>query len=390
VQQVAGLSKVVVIDGLDGLYESKDEDKGSHLVTLLASALKDQAVKLFFTSCYEPEISTGYNGCTDGMFNLHRIEEFTASSDVRTFYETRFHQLKASHRFNMTDCPSSTDVDVLTERTGHLFVYAATITKFISHPRFSPVQRLHSLHAAHHDDFQDPDESLALNWLYEQILRSAVTIDGDVNKQLQDRVKTFIETIIVLQYPLPFPSMASLLLNMDKTWSDGDAQSILQSLASVITLPANKTDPVEMVHSSFQNYVTGFENPYLTVSPPYAHMHVAVACLRIMNSSLCQDICCIGNFTDMKAKIDDLPERLDIYVPDALRYSCVYWSFHIWSAPDSPPLIEELRNFCEHHIIHWIEVLSLLGNLNAVYNGLLRASSWCKVSLFYLLIARPA
>jgi predicted ATPase len=71
-QQVRGFSTIVIIDAIDELDRSGEENED--LVALLVSALKNQAVKLVFTSRNEPQISMKLNGLTDETLKLHRME----------------------------------------------------------------------------------------------------------------------------------------------------------------------------------------------------------------------------------------------------------------------------------------------------------------------------
>jgi hypothetical protein len=324
-QPVVGNSTIVVIDALDELDETANET--GDLVALLVSALKEQAVKLVVTSRNEPRISSRLSGFTNDTLKLHRMEQSSVWTDVRTFYETHFRQLKASRRLNVTDWPSSTDLDVLTNRTGYLFVYAATIVKFVSAPRFSPVQRLHSILAAHHEPFQGHVVFYALDLLYTQIIESAVMIEGDTSDHLRNRVKRLIGAIIVLQHPLQLRSIASLLLALDDTCSEDEVRSDLESLASVIPVPDSETDTVEIFHLSFPDYMQDpkrSKDRGLTICSSNAHLDIAIACLRLMNTHLHKDICDISDSSVANTNIADLQAHLDNGVPESLRYACTY------------------------------------------------------------------
>jgi hypothetical protein len=123
----------------------------------------------------------------------------------------------------------------------------------------------------------------------------------------------------------------------------------------------------------------------LIVSSADAHLHIALACLRIMNKRLHRDICDIGNFSVANTEITGIQKRIDECIPESLQYACTYWISHVVLASHIPPLVGELNEFCETHIFHWIEVLSFLRNLGAA-SGLRRALDWCRVSTYYLLI----
>jgi hypothetical protein len=381
-QQIAGFSTVIVIDALDESTEGEEgQDEG--LVPLLVSVLKHQAVKLLITSRDEPRIFNQISRLTDATVKLHRMEHSSVERDVRAFYETRFHEMIRSRRLNLPAWPSSDDLNILTNRTGYLFVYAATIVKFVSAQRYDPVQRLRLILSSHYESLQHHVVFQALDLLYTQILNAAVKVDGATDEQLQRRVKTLVGTIIILQRPLQFQSISTLLLAFDDNFSEVELRNDLESLASVIPIPEDDSDPVKIFHPSFPDYMQDpkrCEDPHLTVSSTDAHLHVAIACLRLMNGRLRKNICDIKDVTVENAEITDLQKRLDDNIPESLQYACTYWISHVVSASPIQPLIRELREFCENHLLHWIEVLSLLESLGSAYHGLPRTLEWCQVS----------
>jgi hypothetical protein len=381
-QQIGGLSFLVVIDALDESDRNQEQEQ-EELISLLVSSLKYQAVKILVTSRDEPRISKMLDGLTDESFKLHRMDQSDVSKDIRAFYETRFQQLIRSRRLKEPNWPSPDDLDILTDRTGFLFIYAATVVNFISAERFSPVKRLHSILASHPESSQHDVDFEDLDKLYTQIVSSAIIVKGSINEHVQSRVKTLIGTIIVLQHPLRFQSIALFMMVFNDTWVEEELRGDLESLASVILMPENEADSVNIFHPSFPDYM---QNPSrckvlnLSVSSGDAHLSVALACLRIMNECLYRDICNIRDFTIENRKISDLPARLNHFVPEWLEYACVHWISHVVSAIVVRPLIEELEKFCKNHIFHWIEVLSLLQNLDAGYHGLPRTLDWSRVS----------
>jgi hypothetical protein len=353
-QQIGGLSFLVVIDALDESDRNQEQEQEG-LISLLVSSLKSQAVKILVTSRDEPRISKMLNGLTDEAFRLHRMDQSDVSKDVRTFYETRFQQLSASRGLNLPGWPSSDDIDVLTDRTGYLFVYAATIVKFVGADRHSPPKRLCSILTSAQGQARSRIVFKALDELYTQIVTSVTMVDEIVDEDVQSRVKTLIGTIIVLQRPLRFQSIASFLTALDDGWDEVELRSDLECLASVIPMPDNEADSVNIFHPSFPDFMqdpSRCKDPNLTVSSSDAHLSVAIASLRLMNESLRRDICDIKDSTVANRDIIDLQERLHLCLPEGLQYACVYWISHVVLTSVLPPLLEELERFCRNHLFH--------------------------------------
>jgi hypothetical protein len=111
-----------------------------------------------------------------------------------------------------------------------------------------------------------------------------------------------------------------------------------------------------------------------------AHSVLAELCLRAMNQQLRQNICEINDPGLFNSEVDDLPHRLETKVSDELRYACLRWIGHMTSANQvANELLDQLKLFCEQHILHWIEVLSLLGHLRLSAEMVLRAIEWSQV-----------
>jgi hypothetical protein len=375
---------IIVIDALDESTESDNyHDQGNRLLPLLVSALKHHAVKVFVTSRNEQYIFSYMAGMDHDALRLHHMERSDTSKDLRSFYETKFHQLVQSRSLRR-DWPSPADLDDLIDRTGHLFVYATIIVGFVSDAREDPENQL-ALVLQYEREPIEGDNGVfeQLDKLYTQITFAAVTQNGTVNLRRRDRVRMLIGIIIALRRPLPFPSIVDMMMTHSRSYTKQALRTDLETLSSVIPVPQTDVDPVQIYHPSFPEFIEDSNRCRghgLHISSSEAGLSVAIACLRLSNKGLYGDICQIRDPTVMNRDVYDLRERLDHFVPESLRYACVHWTSHVVSAPVTSPLIKELKEFCKNHIFHWIEVLSLLGNLSAAVYGLRGVLDWCRVS----------
>jgi hypothetical protein len=145
----------------------------------------------------------------------------------------------------------------------------------------------------------------------------------------------------------------------------------------------NKT--LRVGHPSLRDYVV---NPLRCLMKNYLfdpaedHRKILDRCLWLLNKHLRPDICDIRDPGLANADIRDLPSRIARSLPDAVRYACVYWPVHLVSSgPLSEIVSVALLDFCMDHLLHWLEVLSLLGELASAIKHLPRVISWCKVSM---------
>jgi hypothetical protein len=99
-----------------------------------------------------------------------------------------------------------------------------------------------------------------------------------------------------------------------------------------------------------------------------------------MNQQLRQNICEIKDPSLFNSEVYDLPHRLDTKVSHELRYACLHWVEHVTSSKSAASeILDQLKPLCEEHIVHWIELLSLLGRLSPSAEMLLQAMEWVKV-----------
>jgi hypothetical protein len=107
---------------------------------------------------------------------------------------------------------------------------------------------------------------------------------------------------------------------------------------------------------------------------------LAHRCLDILNTKLKFDICNIGNPSLLNKEIEDLPERVDECISEGLRYSCRSFAHHISKLSGLDAILgSALNEFASKHLLHWIESMSLLGEITEAENCLQMLTGWMKV-----------
>jgi hypothetical protein len=115
------------------------------------------------------------------------------------------------------------------------------------------------------------------------------------------------------------------------------------------------------------------------------HLDLLDLCLKLLNDDLREDICDIRNPGLANADVPDLSGRMVRSVPEAVRYACVSWPIHLLSCGSlSGTASAALLEFCAKHLLHWLEVLSLLGELSSAGNHLPKIIVWCQVSMLFV------
>ena len=72
----------------------------------------------------------------------------------------------------------------------------------------------------------------------------------------------------------------------------------------------------------------------------------------------------------------------DETLAEDVKYACVFWIEHICAIKEKVPsvVMEHLEAFLEHHLLHWIEAMSILGKSRNTIGLLDNLLAWMKAS----------
>jgi hypothetical protein len=344
---------LIVLDALDECHLENGCEGGDAVPLLLAKFASLPSVKILITSRPEDTIKHMFKSINSRLA-LHNIEADIVQSDILHYLK---HTLGEHARIRELTPPFPTDdeLDELVKRAGTLFIYAATVVKWVSDPKAKPNLRLQQILD------QDVDEVAfqhkMLDGMYSQILAQAAQTSGNP-KPHERALGHILSAVVLLQEPLHEAALASL------AGEDKRAGAVLPLLSAVLLV--DDAAPVRLFHPSFSDFITDPERcmgQRFLVTRSEGHLRLAIRCLEIMNVGLREDICDIQDPSLANSEVTDLEQRLDRVAPSELRYACNYWHVHLrLAAFTSPGLIEQLETFCTLHLPHWIELLSLLGN----------------------------
>jgi hypothetical protein len=359
---------VILIDGLDECGASN----GASLVQTLIKSLAHHPIKLFMTSRKEVEIAKILRNLPHTTYQLQDVE---VSGDVRLYWEHNLDKLCRNE--GLPGWESTVAVEEWVKLTGDLFIYATTIMKILSNSRTNPIKKLRDLLDISRSGngsaiaFVGSENRGPLEKLYIHILREAVQDkDGIMRAEYAQHLHDILEVVVYAQEPIT-PRALSDLLGMDLN----DLNAYLSVLHSVLVVPdATSIDgKLRFLHQSFPDFVRqqgGIVHSKLTMNAALAHKNVAEYCFTQLNKLLRFDICGIKDPSLFNHEVSDLLTRLKEHVSEALRYSCRYWTSHLLeynrAADPESQVPHGLAAFCQQHLLHWIEVLSLTGDMNAV------------------------
>jgi hypothetical protein len=358
---------VIVVDGLDECAPSD----GALLLSTLVECLADFPIKLLVSSRSEPDIAGKFAVVTHTLIHLQERPVDEVAKDIRLYWEHSLDEL----------CPPRGDanwrqavsLDRAVEMTGHLFIYATTILKMIQNIQHNRIKELTELLGKSNPEtsLTETDEGSLLDVLYLHILTRAVSNrDGKVNLKSVSRLRNILEVVIYARHPLTRCAL-SQLLDIETDELDGYLATLISVL--VVRNATSVDGVIRPLHQSFPDFVSlqgGRVHPDLAIKPAVANKHLTEHCLARLNKSLHFDMCNIRDPSLFNDEIEDLEDQLRIHAPLALRYSCTYWAVHhLEHIRASGPQCEVplgVLVFCQDHILHWIELLSLIDGLNGM------------------------
>jgi WD40 repeat protein len=355
---------VIVIDGLDECVPSE----GALLLSTLVECLAGFPIKLLVSSRNDQDIARGFVAILHTAILLQEQPLEEVKNDVCLYWE---HSLdKLCPPGDDTDWRHAVSLDRLAELTGHLFIYATTILKMIQNVKHSRIEELTNLVGKANPSPEAGKRSL-LNDLYFRILSQAISNHDDtVNPKSVRRMREILEVVIFARHPLTRCALSQLLaMKMDEL--DGH----LATLVSVLIVPdtTSADDVVRPLHQSFPDFVVQHAARVhcdLIIDAATANAHFTEHCLARLNKELHMDMCDVRDPSLFNDEVKGLKGLLQYHIPLALRYSCRFWTVHYLeyvraTGPQSEmPL--GLDEFCHDHLLHWIELSSLINGLNDV------------------------
>jgi hypothetical protein len=363
---------LVVLDALDECYFENGRQGGEAVPMLLNKLKSVGCIKFLITSRDEGPIRRMFDAF-HSKIALHDIEQTIVQSDIHHYLQHSFAEVALVRKLDLP-FPSAHDLDELVRRAGSLFVYAATVAKWISDPEDQPSLRLR--HVLEKDEDEVTYQHKFLDDMYSEILVQAAKTLGNPEKH-ESALRHVISTVVLLQEPVRASVLAILAGEKDRTGG------LLPRLSAVLLV--DEPAPVRLFHPSFPEFVVSDqrcrEDRFL-VKASEGHLRLAAKCLEVMNVHLRENICDIKDPSLPNTKAHLLQQTLERVAPAELRYACRHWHAHVRLADaTSSGLVNSLETFCTTHLLHWLELLSLLNELPTAQTGMPSLLAYLRVCI---------
>ena len=391
------ISTLIIIDALD---ECKDEDPASAILSILSRYVGQiPHVKFFITGRPEPRIRSGFRLAAlqpiTEVLKLHEVERPLVDIDIKLFFRTRLTEIVInwSHPDVTEDWPPPSDIDILCEKAAGLFIYASTAIKFIASQHHQPRKRLALLVSLPQNT--DHEGESGIDSLYTEILRYAYHKVGQGNQnpdrgEVYCHFRSVVGAVLLAFNPLSMKSLSSLLHGFD---TPSDISATLNPLHSLLLVPDITEDPVRIFHKSFPDFLMDSkrcQDKKFFVDPTVHHTEILLSCLQLMDQGLKRNICDLDG--GPLNRVNDLSDCRKEHIGGALEYACQFWTKHLMESSRSGSNVEEIQEeierFFTKHLLHWIEVLTIVENLDASVYSLSDIKQWyTRVSFRFLIFS---
>ncbi|THY40394.1 WD40 repeat-like protein [Aureobasidium pullulans] len=351
---------VIVIDALD---ECDDENDIKSILQLFTQAQDVTTVRLRVIVTTRPGTHSHLGlHVAPATFRrqlvLDELSKDTVDQDIRAFFESNFVKVRSKHGALPTAWPGDLTVDLLVQRAGALFIYAATVCRFLMEDERLSKERL-SVVLRRDRAYQKPLS--AIDDMYMKVLQRAIpdNCDDDVRKKLNWLVDKVIKPIVILLQPLSLNSLADLV-RIEKE----DVVGALRDMRSVLHVPADQNCVVRLLHPSFREFLLDADrctDQHFAIDERRVHYDLFVHCFQVMSARLKQYMCGLRHPGVDSKQIGR--ETLEKYFPSHVQYACRYWVMHL---VDSGRTIDEqarVISFFKEKFLYWLEALSWIGRV---------------------------
>ncbi|KAM0191940.1 hypothetical protein ACHAPI_008660 [Fusarium lateritium] len=362
--------RILVIDALD---ECEIEESQAKRLLEMLSEVKGYGLKIFITSRPELPIRLGFSNISGRYRNiiLHDIAEPIIRHDLSVFFNHQLLLIRSDYNASVSelgqlthDWPGSSTTEGLVEMASPLFIYAATVCRFIADWRCGdPQEQLDTI--LQHQRMRHTSQ---LKATYLPVLDNLVKgLYGERRKIVLKRFREIVGTIIILASPLCINSLARLLSTQMNI-----IEGLLRKLNSVLHIPEQPDKPVKLLHLSFRDFLFDHEElgqEGFFIDETLAHKRTFDGCLYVMEKFLRADMCDL-QVTKMESSTID-SSKIDSYIPQEVQYACLHWITHFEklqtcgghhaTAQNIGDEWEAVHRFFKKHFLHWVEALGLIG-----------------------------
>lgn len=356
----------MIIDALDEC-ECEEDIRATLLQLSNASEISSVRLCFFVTSRPELPIRLGFADMAVEAHHdimLHEIAQETIQHDITLYFQHEFAELRkkdlAMHPEDPllpSNWPGEESIQKLVEMAIPLFIFAATVCRFIAQGS-RPQRRLEAILQA--PKATSPSNLVAI---YLPILNHLFMGQHEwEQEELAREFREIVGPIVILAEPLSTRSLAGLLGIRQR-----EVTLPLDELHSVLSVPLDSDAPVQLLHLSFRDFLVDPQKACTDrfwIDESQTHARIASRCLSLLSEpgSLKNNIC--DTRSPVIRRTDTAQEHISACLPADVRYACCYWVYHLEHSKQRFTDWDGVLDFMKLHFLHWLEVLGWIGKMS--------------------------
>lgn len=358
---------LVVIDALDEC----DEKSRKGILELFSASLAKlpPSIRFLITSRPEPDIMAVLDGAKHIFPYTIDIKSQSNIEDISLYLRTNLQKLEPK----VPEWPGEERISKLVVQADGLFIWASTAckfvqgsAKFVNHDNQLEIVLTHA---------RPVEGQQSIDALYRAVLGDLIDWQDEA---LVAKYRLVFGTILVLRSPLTIQEIV--------TFCHAEADNIPEFVRelSALLCGADGSQPLQPWHKSLVDFLTDEDRSgsKFFVDKRVQEGTVAKYCLRAMNDLLVRNILDIQPEYLPRSQVPDLDDRI-ANIPHHLQYSCSYAIDHVVMMEEQQLEIAGCTyEFLQKHLLHWLEVLSFLGQTFEGVSCLQRLEQWIKVGRY--------
>ncbi|KAJ0418292.1 hypothetical protein BJY00DRAFT_315023 [Aspergillus carlsbadensis] len=341
---------LLVVDALDECEPPEDV----RLIVQLLSELRNVStakVRLFITSRPELPVRMGLMGSPDAHHDLalHEIPEEEIREDITLFLQQRLHDIRQQRGLH-PDWPGNENVKKLVKISLPLFVFASTVCRVLEDPQWDPDDSLAEILSRENEDSR-------LGPIYIPILDKLLANQSNSKKAtLIQEFQGIVGPLILLGFTMSVTDLSRLICKPENL-----IRLRLDSLHSVLNVPALDTDRIRPFHLSFREFLLDPNTRGITpfwVDERAVHSRLFKLCLNRLQKELkknCFQLPDYGSTSFWSRRRNASGVENDIRLE--FLYACLFWADHLIKSIPSEKDIFDGVGFLRDHFLHWLEVI---------------------------------
>ena len=352
---------VIVIDALDEC--GNFDDRSAMLATLATQSIHlPPMIRIIITSRKEADIMVKFNG--QPHIDIQELDTTTTSNmdDIKIFLRHHLSPIPLNHpELRLASpWPGDDNINDLAERAAGLFVWAATACRFINN--YSPPKNLEMLLRGD----PDTDARTAIDRLY-------LTALEPVKNSLDFRSDflSVMGMIIVAKQRVSCEEIDDLL-SLER-----NSRHTILNLGCVLS----DVEKILIIHSSFADFLSDRSRcgGELYIDKQLHNRHLAAQCIdHLMTNGILKKN--IRNLSLSRAPANATLSNGDVRA--STTYASTFWIAHVIDMSEvTEAFADTLEGFVVTHLLHWLEIMSILKKSRDVITLLGNLLTWVEVSL---------